>query len=47
MGINFRITKNGGNPVFESFGDEVLQPLCLIVHFIPGVLQNIMQEEFE
>ncbi len=47
VGIDFRITENGGDPVFESFGDEVFQPLCLLMHLVPRVLQNIVEKEFE
>ena len=45
--IDFRIAENGGNAVFKTLGDEVFQPLGLLMHFVPGILQNVMQEEFE
>ncbi len=44
VGIDFRVTENSGDPVFKSFGDEVFQPLCLLVHLVPGILQNIVEE---
>jgi len=44
VGIDFRVTENSGDPVFKSFGDEVFQPLCLVVHLVPRILQNIMEE---
>jgi hypothetical protein len=44
VGIDFGIPKNGGDPVFESFGDEVFQLLRLLVHLVPGILENVVEE---
>src|SRR5580658_2959478 len=33
-----------GNPIFETLRDEVLQAFRLIVHLVPGVVEEIMQE---
>ena len=47
MRVDFRIAENGGDPIFKTLGDEVFQPLRFLVDFIPGVLQNIVKEEFQ
>jgi hypothetical protein len=45
--VDLGVAENSGDPVFKTLGDEMFQPLGLLVHFVPGVLQNIMQEELE
>ena len=45
--VDFGIAQDRGHAVFETLGDEVFQPFGLLVHFVPGILQNVMQEEFE
>ena len=47
MRIDFRIAENRGNPIFKSLRDEVFQPFCFLVHFVPGVLQNVVQKQFQ
>lgn len=44
MGIEFRIAQDRSNSIFEPLGDEVLQTLGFFVNFIPGILQNVVQE---
>lgn len=45
--VDFRIAKDCRYPVLKTLGNEMLQPLCLFVDFVPGVLQNIMEKQFE
>jgi len=45
--VDFGIAENCSNAVFKTLGDKVLQPLRFLMHFVPGILQNVMQEEFE
>ena len=45
--VDFRVAENGGDPIFKPLRDDVLQPLCLLVHFVPGILQDIVKKQFE
>jgi hypothetical protein len=45
--VDFGIAENGGDAIFKTLGNEVLQPLRFLVDFIPGVPQNIVKEQFE
>ena len=45
--IEFRIAENRRDPIFKSLRDEVFEPFCFLVHFVPGVLQNVVQKQFE
>ena len=47
MRVDFGIAENGGNAIFKTLGDEVFEPLRLLVHFVPGILQNVVQKEFK
>ena len=45
--VDFGVAENGGDPIFETLRDEVFQPLGLVMDLVPGILQNVMQEEFQ
>ena len=45
--IDLRIAEDRRDPIFKSFRDEVLQPFCLFMHFIPRVLQNVVKKQFQ
>ena len=45
--IDFRIAQNRGDSIFKSLRDEVFQPFCFLVHFVPGVLQNVVKKQFQ
>jgi len=47
MRVDFGIAENGGYSIFKTLGDEVFQSLGLLVYFVPRILQNVMQEEFQ
>jgi len=47
MRICFGIAQPGGNAVLKLFGDEMLQPLRLLMNLIPGVIQNVVQEALQ
>ena len=47
MRIDFRIAENRRDPIFKSLRDEVFQPFCFLVHFVPGVLQNVVKKQFQ
>ena len=47
MRIDFGIAQDRGHAIFKALGDEVLQPFRLLVHFVPGVLQNVVQEQLQ
>ena len=47
MRIDFRIAEDRRNAIFESLRDEVLQALRFLVHFVPGVLQNVVKKSFQ
>lgn len=47
MRIDLRIAEDCRDAIFKSFGDEVLQPFCLFMHLVPGVLQHVMQKQFQ
>jgi len=34
MRVYLGIAEDRGNAIFESFGDEVFQPLCLLMDFV-------------
>jgi len=44
MRIEFRIPEYGRDPLLKLLRNEVLQPLCLFMNFIPGILEDIMKE---
>ena len=43
--IDLRVAENGGNAVFKTLRNKVLQSLCFLMHFIPGILQNVVKEQ--
>ena len=45
--VDFRIAEDRRNPIFESLRDEVFQSFCFLVHFVPGVLQNVVKKQFQ
>lgn len=45
--ISGGLAQLGGDPIFELFRYVVFQPLRLFMHFVPGVVKNLMQESFE
>ena len=45
--IDFRIAEDRRDPIFKSLRDEVFQPFCFLVHFVPGVLQNVVKKQFQ
>lgn len=42
--VDFGIAENRCEPILEPFGDEMLQSLGFFVDFVPGVLQNVVEE---
>ena len=47
MRIDLRIAENRGNSIFKPLRDEVLQPLRFFMHFVPGVLQNVVKKQLQ
>ena len=47
VGVDFGIAEDCRNPILKPFRDEVFQPFCFLVHFVPGVLQNIVKKQFQ
>jgi hypothetical protein len=47
MRIEFRIPEYGRDPLLKLLRNEVLQPLCFFMNFIPGILEDIMKEQFD
>ena len=47
MRIDLRIAQDCCHAIFKSFRDEVFQPFRLIVYLIPGILQNVMEKQFQ
>lgn len=47
MRIDFRIAEDRRDPIFKSLGDEVFKPFCFLVHFVPGVFQNVVEKQFQ
>ena len=45
--IGVRIAKFRGNPVFEALRNEMLEAFGFLVHFIPMIAENIVQESLE
>ena len=45
--IDFWIAEDRRDPIFKSLRDEVFKPFCFLVHFVPGVLQNVMKKQFQ
>lgn len=45
--VDFRVAQDSGDAILKTLRDEVFQPLCLLVHLVPGVLQDIVKKEFE
>jgi hypothetical protein len=47
MRIYFRIAEDGRDPIFKSFRDEMFEAFRFLVHFVPGVLQNVVEKQFQ
>jgi hypothetical protein len=47
MRIDFRIAEDRRYPIFKSLRDEVFQPFCFLMHFVPGVLQHVVKKQFQ
>ena len=47
MGIELRVAELGGDALLKALGDEVLEALSLLVHFVPRVIEHAHQEGFE
>ena len=45
--VELRVAELGGDALFESLGDEVFEALGLLVHFVPGVAEDLVKEGFE
>ena len=45
--IDLRVSQDGCHTIFEPLGNEVFQALGFLVHFVPGVLQDVVQKQFE
>src|SRR5206468_683341 len=45
--VKLRVSELGGDALFESLGDEVLEALGLLVHFVPRVAEDLMKKSFE
>ena len=35
------------NSRFKSFGDEVLKTFRFVMHFVPGIIEDLMQKCFD
>ncbi len=44
MGVLLRVAKFSGDAFLETLGDEMLQALGLIVQFVDGVVQNLVEK---
>lgn len=47
MWIGFRVPQFRGDPIFESFRDEMFKPFRLIVNLVPRVVEEIMEEALQ
>jgi len=47
MRINFGIAEEGCHPVFKALRNEMLQSLGLLVDLVPGILQYLVQKQFQ
>ena len=45
--IERRIAQNSRHAILESFRNKMLQTVGLFVHFVPRILQDIVQEKFQ
>ena len=44
MRVELGIAELGGDALFESLGDEVLEALGLLVHLFHGVVEDLVEE---
>lgn len=47
MWVDLRIAENSRHSIFKSFRNKVLKPLGFLMHFVPGILQNIVKKQFQ
>jgi hypothetical protein len=45
--IERRIAQDSCHAILKSFGNEVLEAFGFVVHLVPGVFENIVQEKFQ
>jgi hypothetical protein len=45
--VDLGIAQNRRHAILEALRDEVLEPLGLFVHLVPGILQNVVEEELQ
>ena len=44
MRINLRVAENCGDAIFKALGNEVFQTFGFLMHFVPGVFEDVVQE---
>lgn len=47
MRIDLRITQNRRDTIFKPLRDEVFEPVCFLVYFVPGVFENVVEKQFQ
>lgn len=47
MRIGLGIAELGGDSIFQALRNEMLQAFGLLMHFVPRVIEHIMQKSFE
>ena len=47
MRIGFRVAQFRGDAIFQPLRDEVFQTFRLVVNFVPGIIENIVQEALQ
>ena len=47
VGIDFRMPKLGGNALFKSLGDEMLQTLGLFMHFVDWIIEDLVEKRLD
>ncbi len=44
MRVELGVAEFGGDALFEPLRDEVLEALGLLVHFVPGIVEDLVEE---
>jgi hypothetical protein len=47
MRIELGVAELGGDALFEALGDEVFEALCFLVNFVPGIVEDLVEEGLE
>ncbi len=47
MRVGFRVSQFRGDPIFQFLRDKMFQPFRLIVNFVPGIVEEIMEKTLQ